>query len=151
MATQNSNLKSRGADSLPEAGLYRSCLLLRKYNSSTLFGSSKRSLSEAISAITGISKVILLSRSIASVSVATRMSWASKRATTKQEDQAYCLLGIFGINTQPIYGKGMNKAFIRLQEETVKEINDHSFFAWNVPSKIDIVVRHFGICTRMLL
>jgi hypothetical protein len=31
-------------------------------------------------------------------SVAERMSWASRRTTTRTEDRAYCLLGIFGIN-----------------------------------------------------
>ena len=31
-------------------------------------------------------------------SVAQRMSWAARRATTRVEDEAYCLFGLFGIN-----------------------------------------------------
>jgi hypothetical protein len=45
------------------------------------------------------------------------------------EDMAYCLLGIFDINMPMIYGEG-TKAFLRLQEETLKETNDLSLFAW---------------------
>lgn len=106
------------------------------FNADWEFIGSKRSLSEAISAITGINKEILLTRNIGSVSVATRMSWASHRKTARQEDQAYCLLGIFDVSMPPIYGEGMNKAFIRLQEEIVKEMNDQSLFAWDVPTRI---------------
>lgn len=35
---------------------------------------------------------------LCSASLAERMSWASKRRTTRTEDMAYCLLGIFGVN-----------------------------------------------------
>jgi hypothetical protein len=64
-----------------------------------------------------------------SASVAQRMSWASGRQTTRPEDQAYCLLGIFGINMPLLYGEG-NKAFIRLQEEIIRHTDDQSIFAW---------------------
>lgn len=57
------------------------------------------------------------------------MSWASQRQTTRPEDVAYSLLGIFGINMPLLYGEG-TKAFIRLQEEIVKESDDQSIFAW---------------------
>jgi hypothetical protein len=57
------------------------------------------------------------------------MSWASKRVTTRPEDVAYCLLGIFGINMPLLYGEG-DKAFLRLQEEIIKTSDDHSIFAW---------------------
>ncbi|KAI0753613.1 hypothetical protein C8Q74DRAFT_1373591 [Fomes fomentarius] len=52
---------------------------------------------------------------LADFSVAQRMSWASKRVTTREEDEAYCLMGIFDINMPTLYGEG-NKAFRRLQE-----------------------------------
>ena len=35
-------------------------------------------------------------------SVARRMSWAAKRQTTRAEDLAYCLVGLFGVN-MPLY------------------------------------------------
>jgi ankyrin repeat protein len=62
-------------------------------------------------------------------SVAQRMSWAAGRKTTRIEDMAYCLMGVFDINMPLIYGEGEN-AFIRLQEEIMKTSDDHSLFAW---------------------
>ncbi|KAI0373992.1 HET-domain-containing protein [Pilatotrama ljubarskyi] len=66
--------------------------------------------------------------SLDSVSVARRMSWASRRNATRVEDKAYSLLGIFGVYLSPIYGEGSN-AFIRLQEEIIRTIPDQSIFA----------------------
>jgi hypothetical protein len=62
-------------------------------------------------------------------SVAQRMSWASRRSTTRKEDLSYCLLGIFNVNIPLLYGEG-DKAFRRLQEEIMKRTNDQSLFAW---------------------
>ncbi|KAH8879042.1 HET-domain-containing protein [Thozetella sp. PMI_491] len=69
-------------------------------------------------------------------SVAQRMSWAAGRKTTRREDAAYCLLGIFGINMPLLYGEG-DKAFFRLQEEIMKESDDQSLFAWNLGIPLD--------------
>ncbi|KAJ8123311.1 hypothetical protein O1611_g9624 [Lasiodiplodia mahajangana] len=69
-----------------------------------------------------------------SYSVAKRMSWASKRDCTRVEDSAYSLMGLFGVNMPLLYGEG-TKAFVRLQEEIMKEIDDHSLFAWTLPDK----------------
>ena len=63
------------------------------------------------------------------VSVAKRMYWASKRTTTRQEDEAYCLMGLFDINMPLLYGEG-GKAFFRLQQEIVKDSDDQSILAW---------------------
>lgn len=62
-------------------------------------------------------------------SVARRMSWAAGRATTREEDRAYTLLGIFSVNMPLLYGEG-SQAFVRLQEEIAKESNDLSLLAW---------------------
>jgi hypothetical protein len=64
-------------------------------------------------------------------SLARRMSWASHRQTTREEDVAYSLLGIFGVNMPLLYGEGQN-AFLRLQEEILKQSDDQSLFAWSV-------------------
>ncbi|KIW18135.1 hypothetical protein PV08_02423 [Exophiala spinifera] len=56
-------------------------------------------------------------------SVSDRLSWASSRKTTKPEDAAYCLLGIFGVHMPLIYGEG-HEAFYRLQE-TIKRKYQH--------------------------
>jgi len=63
-----------------------------------------------------------------------RMHWASKRQTTREEDMAYCLLGLFDINLPHLYGEG-RKAFHRLQEEIIKQFDDHTIFFWDLRSK----------------
>jgi len=62
-------------------------------------------------------------------SVAQKMSWAAKRETTRVEDKAYSLMGLFGVNMPPLYGEGEN-AFIRLQNEILRTSDDESIFAW---------------------
>jgi hypothetical protein len=59
------------------------------------------------------------------------MSWAAGRETTREEDIAYCLLGLFEVNMPLLYGEGA-RAFIRLQEEIIKETDDQSLFAWDM-------------------
>lgn len=67
---------------------------------------------------------------LACFSVAERMSWASTRTTTRPEDKAYCLLGIFNVHLPLLYGEGKRKAFLRLQDEIMKNSTDHSILAW---------------------
>lgn len=62
--------------------------------------------------------------------IATKMSWVARRNTTKPEDRAYCMLGIFSINMPPLYGEGGERAFIRLQEEITLTSNDQTTFCW---------------------
>lgn len=62
-------------------------------------------------------------------SVAEKMSWVSRRVTTRIEDMAYCMLGIFDIDMPLLYGEG-SKSFIRLQEEIIRTSNDHTIFCW---------------------
>ncbi|KAJ8128534.1 hypothetical protein O1611_g5099 [Lasiodiplodia mahajangana] len=62
-------------------------------------------------------------RDLNSVPVATRLSWASRRKTTRVEDMAYSLLGLLNINMPLLYGEG-HKAFLRLQEEFLKRYDD---------------------------
>jgi hypothetical protein len=66
------------------------------------------------------------------------MSWASKRETTRSEDTAYCLLGIFDVNMPLLYGEG-EKAFVRLQEEIMKNSDDQSLFAWAPVNKSEAI------------
>jgi hypothetical protein len=91
-------------------------------------------LNERISQITGIQVQYLNgSESIESASIARRMSWAANRRTIRIEDEAYCLLGLFGVNMPLLYGEG-RKAFLRLQEEIIKRSDDQSIFAWSLPN-----------------
>lgn len=66
-------------------------------------------------------------------SVAQKMAWASNRRTTREEDIAYCLFGLFQINAPLLYGEGGMCAFQRLQEEIIKKTNDQTIFAWIEP------------------
>ena len=70
-------------------------------------------------------------RALKERSVAQRMSWAANRVTTRTEDEAYCLLGLFDINMPLLYGEGI-RAFRRLQLEIIKESSDESIFAWGL-------------------
>jgi hypothetical protein len=69
-------------------------------------------------------------------SVADRMSWASKRQTTRPEDIAYCLFGIFDVNLPPLYGEGATKSFLRLQGEIIRMSMDLSLLAWSTNHSI---------------
>jgi hypothetical protein len=89
---------------------------------------SKNSLFLEVSRITKMRYQVFLGH-IQDFSVASKMSWAAHRKTTRVEDMAYCLLGIFGINMPLLYGEG-KKAFLRLQEEIMKVSEDQSLFAW---------------------
>ncbi|THU97098.1 HET-domain-containing protein [Dendrothele bispora CBS 962.96] len=81
---------------------------------------TRYSLKDAISAITMIPVEVFEGRRIETFSIAQRMSWAAFRETSRPEDQAYSLMGIFGVNMPPIYGEGGTKAFVRLQQEIIK-------------------------------
>ncbi|EPE36566.1 P-loop containing nucleoside triphosphate hydrolase [Glarea lozoyensis ATCC 20868] len=67
--------------------------------------------------ITGIPLDALDGRPLNQFGVDERMTWAAKRRTTEEEDEAYCLLGIFGVFIPLIYGEGQRNAMIRLEEE----------------------------------
>lgn len=92
---------------------------------------SKKSLARQISPITGIPVDVLLGKSPLFSTIAQRMSWASKRQTTREEDIAYCLMGLFDIHMQPIYGEGGEKAFLRLQQEILSRNSDQTLFLWS--------------------
>ncbi|KAH8671533.1 heterokaryon incompatibility protein-domain-containing protein [Xylariales sp. PMI_506] len=90
----------------------------------------KSSLRDMLSEITGIENPVLSgAKPCEDVLVGRRMSWAAARTTTRREDMAYCLLGIFGVNMPLIYGEG-DRAFLRLQEEIMKQSNDLSILSW---------------------
>ncbi|KAL7932182.1 heterokaryon incompatibility protein domain-containing protein [Trichoderma chlorosporum] len=92
---------------------------------------TKSGLLDVLATITGIEEKYLKepNQIFHTASVAKRMSWASRRQTTRPEDIAYCLLGLFGINLPLLYGEGW-RAFLRLQEEIIKAYNDQSIFCW---------------------
>lgn len=107
-----------------------------------LIGNRQR-LAVVISAITRIDTWVLRraigpqrqpSDILGGYSVAKRMSWAAQRKTTRAEDRAYSLMGLFDVNMPVLYGEGGDRAFHRLQLEIIRQFPDHSIFAWNWPS-----------------
>jgi hypothetical protein len=65
----------------------------------------RQKLTETISKATHIDSDILNGRrAISSISAAQKMAWAASRKTTRIEDQAYSLIGLFGVNMPMLYG-----------------------------------------------
>jgi hypothetical protein len=85
---------------------------------------NKITLQDTIHEITGIPVGALLSNDLFKFDIAKRFSWAQKRQTTREEDGAYCLLGIFGIYMLPIYGEGRENAIKRLQRKVQEASED---------------------------
>ncbi|KAK5736155.1 hypothetical protein LTR17_007677 [Elasticomyces elasticus] len=144
LVTGLTNLIPRSVRLLPPAlqELIAPCEI-RFYANDWTFLSLRSTIVPVLSSITGIARRVLDWRSLSvergmtlmevlnGCSVAQRMSWAAKRRTTRSEDVAYSLLGIFGVNMPLLYGEG-SKAFARLQTEIIKVSTDHSIFAWSV-------------------
>ena len=92
---------------------------------------TKDMLAVLLQEISGVDASILSARvPLASISIGKRMSWASGRRTTRPEDAAYSLMGIFDINMPTIYGEGGTRAFRRLQEEIMRISPDQTLFVW---------------------
>ncbi|KAK4236512.1 HET-domain-containing protein [Achaetomium macrosporum] len=77
------------------------------YDSAWNFRGTRSKLAGHISSVTRIDRAILKDpRLLHTVSVAKRISWAANRETTRIEDKAYCLLGIFDVHMPLIRGEG---------------------------------------------
>lgn len=87
----------------------------------------KTSLKQYIHEITGISVKALERVSLSDFTVDERFSWAEKRMTTRIEDNAYSLLGIFEIYMTLIYGEGRENALRRLRQKIDKALKSKSF------------------------
>ena len=100
---------------------------------------SNRDLGPEISSATSISLNDLSKTSYSerggTACMAQKLSWLSKRETSRIEDMAYCMLGLCGVNMPLFYGEG-EQAFVRLQSEIIKVSDDESIFAWRHPQRI---------------
>jgi hypothetical protein len=85
---------------------------------------------EKISALTDIHTDDLESFTPGIDRVPEKMLWASRRRTTRIEDVAYSLIGIFDISLMIAYGEG-NRAFFRLMEEVIKRYDKWDVFLWS--------------------
>ncbi|KIK41072.1 hypothetical protein CY34DRAFT_806482 [Suillus luteus UH-Slu-Lm8-n1] len=59
-----------------------------------------------------------------------KLHWASTRVTTRQEDIAYSLFGIFGVRLSVDYGEKQDKALGRLLQEIVARSGDITGLDW---------------------
>ncbi|KAG7103963.1 Vegetative incompatibility protein HET-E-1 like [Verticillium longisporum] len=115
------------------------------YDADWQFIGTRTSLQKAISEASSIPRRFLSGEShIRSASVAQRMAWAATRQTTRLEDQAYSLMGLFDVNMPLLYGEG-RKAFLRLQQEIMKNSSDQSLFAWGKMKTTIIDSEHWTI------
>jgi hypothetical protein len=122
------------------AGPCKNCLPPRKLFSSQRIGLpsaqaidllSHIDLADDVSKITGIPTDFLISKKgLWQTLVAPRISWASRRKTTREEDHAYSLMGMFDISMPILYGEGLEKAFARLQHEIMRKNPDQSILSW---------------------
>jgi hypothetical protein len=100
-----------------------------------LFLGTRQQLAQALHETTKI-HISVLHRSdgealnLTSHCVARKMSWAAERQTTRPEDIAYSMFGLFGVHLPPLYGEGSEKAFLRMQYEILKSLRDLSILAW---------------------
>ncbi|KFA71531.1 hypothetical protein S40288_06837 [Stachybotrys chartarum IBT 40288] len=93
---------------------------------------TKSTMAVQLARITGIDRMCLQrERRLDEYSIAQRMAWAASRSTTRDEDMAYCLLGLFNIAMPLLYGEGGQRAFRRLQEEIIKSSDDHSILTFD--------------------
>ncbi|KAF3070104.1 hypothetical protein CFAM422_006807 [Trichoderma lentiforme] len=107
---------------------------LEFYNRSWEKIAEKTPIAKELAVITGIDAFVLDgSGPWQQVSVGRRLGWAANRETTREEDLAYCLFGLFDVNMPLIYGEG-GKAFLRLQEHILQQSDDHTIFAWRAAS-----------------
>ncbi|KAH8779697.1 hypothetical protein F5882DRAFT_147071, partial [Hyaloscypha sp. PMI_1271] len=107
------------------------------YKQDWAFLGIRSELVDELHEITGVQKEILQKNGLEhlhTLSVAARMSWAANRKTTRPEDLAYSLLGLFGVNMPILYGEGEQNAFFRLQVMIFQSVSDHSIFAWKALS-----------------
>ncbi|KAK4958333.1 hypothetical protein LTR10_004759 [Elasticomyces elasticus] len=73
-------------------------------------------LEDVLHEVTRIPREALRGADLTQFTIDERFSWAQNRQTTRKEDKAYSLLGIFGIFVPLMYGEG-DHALIRLREE----------------------------------
>ncbi|KAK4695294.1 hypothetical protein P7C71_g2434, partial [Lecanoromycetidae sp. Uapishka_2] len=115
---------------------------------------TKSSLSEQITAATKISHQHL--ENFRPASIATKMSWQAARTTTRTEDLAYSMFGIFDVGMDIRYGE-RHKAFRRLQEVIVNRYpQDESILAWtsNEPGPGGVLapsVHCFRSCAHLIV
>ncbi|KAI9461362.1 hypothetical protein HD554DRAFT_1521317 [Boletus coccyginus] len=79
---------------------------------------------------TGTDIRVLLSLRPGSDNVRQKLSLAATQVSTKQEDMAYSLFGIFDVSIPVTYGEGQQRAVGRLLQEVLTRSGDVTILAW---------------------
>ncbi|KAI5998892.1 hypothetical protein EDC04DRAFT_2794690 [Pisolithus marmoratus] len=85
-----------------------------------------RGLEEA----TGIDSRFLIDFSPGVDDARSKLQWASSRCTTRPEDIAYSLFGIFNLHLPVLYGESAEKALYRLLAKIISQSKDISILDW---------------------
>ncbi|KAI9780438.1 MAG: hypothetical protein M1839_006712 [Geoglossum umbratile] len=106
---------------------------------------NKKSLERHTHEITGIPVKVLQGSPLSNFSITERMLWADKRETTREEDKAYSLLGIFDVYMPLIYGEGRDNALTRLRGEIGKALKGIKYEDFSVAFSLSNVpeIEHF--------
>ncbi|KAF2186301.1 hypothetical protein K469DRAFT_664193 [Zopfia rhizophila CBS 207.26] len=110
----------------------------------------RKSLERQIHEITEIPVQALQGSSLSNFSVKERMSWAAKRETRREEDGAYCLLGLFDIHLPLIYGEGNENAITRLREEIYRRSKNGVYASVLPGNEIDSPLKHLPFAAEAL-
>ncbi|KAL1613181.1 hypothetical protein SLS60_001413 [Paraconiothyrium brasiliense] len=87
------------------------------------FVGTKETLEPLLCEITNIRAEVLQGFPLSRVRIDERISWANNRTTRREEDAAYCLLGILNVHMPLIYGEGQHNAMNRLRKEVYGEFS----------------------------
>lgn len=104
------------------------------------FLGDKIALQQQIHEITRIAVSALHGDSLRTFDIDERFKWAEDRQTTREEDWAYSLLGIFDVFISPIYGEGKENAVRRLRKEISDKRRSEGRFSYQ-----HVILRHLEV------
>jgi hypothetical protein len=109
----------------------------------------KNSLMPPIAEVTGIPLDALRGSSLSQFSIKARVSWLGERQTKREEDRAYCLLGILDVQMVPLYGEGQRMAFERLLGELSKVLQIRSLAQAQRTLFVEPTKRNYDLSSTM--
>lgn len=113
--------------------------VVKFYSQEGTYIGDKDNLSSWIRKCTNLPFGGLASEHVHRFSIKDRLTWAATRRTKRPEDRAYCLLGIFGIHMNLLYGEGQKNAFDRLERKVAKRERERMLHATKLLSSLQPV------------
>ncbi|KAK5679414.1 hypothetical protein LTS10_008231 [Elasticomyces elasticus] len=93
------------------------------YSSEETSLGTKESLADLVFEITRIPLSAVRGAPLSSFPVSARRAWVNGRETTREEDLAYCMLGILDVSLPVVYGEG-DHAWTRLRDALIRSFGD---------------------------